>query len=216
MSNKIDITLNDKELEWVSGYIREYGLKEDLITNNIKRIYKKDFGPNYHNVIPRISKLLYSIGIDPLDYMDEVPEDFILGCDEIQSFTIPNHIKRIGSDAFLGCNGLTSIAIPDSVIGIDSGAFYGCDNLMSVTIGNNVTYIDVYAFYKCGNLNSVTIPNSVIKIYYDAFVGCRRLKSINYLGTMSDWNKINIDSKAFSRVLKEIKCKDGIISLGQN
>ena len=213
MSNKIDITLNDKELEWVSGYIREYGLKEDLITNNIKRIYKKDFGPNYHNVIPRISKLLYSIGIDPLDYMDEVPEAFILGCDEIQSFTIPNHIKRIGSDAFLGCNGLTNITIPNSVTGIDDGAFYSCDKLMTVTIGNNVTYIDSYAFYECGNLKSVTIPNSVIQIYCDAFVGCRRLKSINYLGTMSDWNKIKISDKAFSKALKEIKCKDGIISL---
>ena len=213
MSNKIDIELNDKELEWVSGYIREYGLKEDLITNNIKRIYKKDFGSNYHNVIPRISKLLYSIGIDPLDYMDEVPEDFILGCDEIQSFTIPNHIKRIGSDAFLGCNGLTNITIPNSVTGIDGGAFYSCDKLMTVTIGNNVTYIGSYAFYECGNLKSVTIPNSVIQIYYDAFVGCRRLKSINYLGTMSDWNKIKISDKAFSKALKEIKCKDRIISL---
>lgn len=213
MSNKIDITLNDKELEWVSEYIREYGLKEDLITNNIKRIYEKDFGPNYHNVIPRISKLLYSIGIDPLDYMDEVPEDFILGCDEIQSFTIPNHIKRIGSDAFLGCDGLTNITIPNSVTGIDSGAFYSCDKLMTVTIGNNVTYIDSYAFYDCGNLKSVTIPNSVIQIYCDAFVGCRRLKSINYLGTMSDWNKIKISDKAFSKALKEIKCKDRIISL---
>lgn len=213
MSNKIDITLNDKELEWVSGYIREYGLKEDLITNNIKRIYEKDFGPNYHNVIPRISKLLYSIGIDPLDYMDEVPEDFILGCDEIQSFTIPNHIKRIGSDAFLGCNELTNITIPNSVTGIDDGAFYSCDKLMTVTIGNNVTYIDNHAFYECGNLKSVTIPNSVIRINYDAFVGCRRLKSINYLGTMSDWNKIKISDKAFSKALKEIKCKDRIISL---
>ena len=213
MSNKIDITLNDKELEWVSGYIREYGLKEDLITNNIKRIYKKDFGSNYHNVIPRISKLLYSIGIDPLDYMDEVPEDFILGCDEIQSFTIPNHIKRIGSDAFLGCNGLTNITIPNSVTGIDGGAFYSCDKLMTVTIGNNVTYIGSYAFYECGNLKSVTIPNSVIQIYSNAFVGCRRLKSINYLGTMSDWNKRKISDKAFSKALKEIKCKDRIISL---
>lgn len=213
MSNKIDIVLNDKELEWVSGYIREYGLKEDLITNNIKRIYEKDFGPNYHNVIPRISKLLYSIGIDPLDYMDEVPEDFILGCDEIQSFTIPNHINRIGSDAFLGCDGLTNITIPNSVTGIDGGAFYSCDKLMTVTIGNNVTYIGSYAFYECGNLKSVTIPNSVIQIYSNAFVGCRRLKSINYLGTMSDWNKIKISDKAFSKALKEIKCKDGIISL---
>ena len=213
MSNKIDIVLNDKELEWVSGYIREYGLKEDLITNNIKRIYKKDFGYNYHNVIPRISKLLYSIGIDPLDYMDEIPEHFILGCDEIQSFTIPNHIKRIGSDAFLGCDGLTNITIPNSVIGIDTGAFYSCDKLMTVTIGNNVTYIGSYAFYECGNLKSVTIPNSVIQIHYDAFVGCRRLKSINYLGTVSDWNKIKINDKAFSKALKEIKCKDRIISL---
>lgn len=213
MSNKIDIELNDKELEWVSEYIREYGLKEDLITNNIKRIYEKDFGYNYHNVIPRISKLLYSIGIDPLDYMDEVPENFILGCDEIQSFTIPNHIKRIGSDAFLGCGGLTNITIPNSVIGIDDGAFYSCDKLMTVTIGDNVTYIDNHAFYECGNLKSVTIPNSVIQINYDAFVGCRRLKSINYLGTMSDWNKIEISDKAFSKALKEIKCKDGIISL---
>lgn len=216
MSNILNIELNDKELKWVSEYIRDYGLKEDLITNNIKRIYEKDYSYDYNNVIPLISKLLYSIGIDPLDYMDEIPRDFIMGCDEIQSFTIPNHIKRIGSDAFLGCKGLTNIIIPDSVIGIDSSAFYGCDNLMSVTIGNNVTYIDVYAFYRCGNLNSVTIPNSVIKIYFCAFVSCSRLKSINYLGTMSDWNKIKIESNSFSRVLKEIKCKDGIISLGHN
>ena len=108
---------------------------------------------------------------------------------------------------------LNAITIPNSVTGIDHGAFYSCDKLMAVTIGNNVTYIDSYAFYECGNLKSVTIPNSVIKINYDAFVGCRRLKSINYLGTMSDWNKIKINDKAFSKALKEIKCKDRIISL---
>lgn len=213
MSNILNIELSDKELRWVFEYIRKYGLKEYLITNNIKGIYEKDYDHDYHNVIPRISKLLYSIGIDPLDYMDEIPEDFISGCDEIQSFTIPNHIKRIGSTAFLGCNGLTNIIIPDSVTVIGSGAFYGCDRLMSVTIGNNVTHIDFDVFYECRNLESVTIPNSMIQINNGAFIGCRRLKSINYLGTMSDWNKIKIDSKAFSRVLKEIKCKDRIISL---
>ena len=48
----------------------------------------------------------------------------------LQSFTIPDGIRSIGSVAFQGCSGLREIIIPESVTEIGWDPFNGCDDLV--------------------------------------------------------------------------------------
>lgn len=148
----------------------------------------------------KVTELLNSLSINPLDYLDYIPRGFLFST-TIKSITIPNHITSIGNYAFCNCNDLTSIVIPDSVTIIGEYAFYNCKGLTSVrlpnniisikdntfggckklthiTIPNNVKNIGDYAFNHCDSLLSIYIPDSVTHINGGAFFGCESLTSI--------------------------------------
>ncbi|MGM9544251.1 MAG: leucine-rich repeat domain-containing protein [Romboutsia timonensis] len=236
MSNKINTELANEQLERISKIIKKYNLQEDLVDNDVKNIYEKSSSFNFGNDTSLISQLLYSINIDPLNYLDKVPRDFLFKCDSLVNFVIPNNVISIGHYAFYGCTKLINIVIPDSVTSIGDYAFRdckrltsvlipgsttsisicafnNCESLTSVTIGNGVKNINYMAFSNCSRLTSVVIPDSVTSIKHESFKGCDKLNSVTYLGTIANWNKISIYDDTFPKNLKEIKCKDGVINL---
>jgi hypothetical protein len=95
---------------------------------------------------------------------------------ETGSYTISNHVTRIGSYAFGRCL-LANVTIPDSVTNIGNYAFAYCKSLTNITIGNGVNSIGSGAFEGCG-LTHVTIPDSVARIGYEAFAYCPSLTNI--------------------------------------
>ena len=139
--------------------------------------------------ISNLTYLLVAAGIDPLNYMDEIPIKCFYMCDDLVSIEIPNNITSINDSAFDGCSGLKS-----------------------VTIGNSVTSIGEWAFFDCSGLTSVTIPDSVASIGKWAFYGCSSLKYIDYLGTKKQWNNL---LKYTNSIPKSciIHCSDGDINL---
>lgn len=219
---------------------------QDILQENIQLLNTYDFKKIYDDVanishmntsmyISNLTYLLMVAGIDPLKYMDEIPNNYLVHINDLMSIDIPYNIKNIGKHAFRdcknletvvisngvtsigdfafsGCSSLTSITIPDSMISIGSCVFSGCSGLTSVTIGNGVTSIGDYAFYNCSSLTSITIPDSVISIGDYAFSGCSLLKSINYLGTKIQWHYI---SKYHNGIPKSciIHCKDVDVNL---
>ena len=68
-----------------------------------------------------------------------------------------------------------------------------CSGLSSITIPNGVTVIGKYAFSECENLTDLIISNSIVKIEGCAFMDCDKLATINYTGTETEWNNIEID-----------------------
>jgi len=120
----------------------------------------------------------------------------------IQTITLPNTIKSIGSWAFAGDSSLTSINIPESVEYIGEAAFsmsglssayvpakaaewgmslyQGCFNMQNVTFEEGITVIPERIFFYCERLKSVTIPESVHKIDIGAFSACDSLAHINF------------------------------------
>lgn len=48
-------------------------------------------------------------------------------CDEMESITLPDTLKRIGEYAFIGCNALHDINIPKTLKYIEPNAFKDCD-----------------------------------------------------------------------------------------
>ncbi len=99
-------------------------------------------------------------------------------CESLKSVTIGNKVESIGVQAFYGCTSIESITIPDSVVSIGDRAFENCSKLESVTIPDSVISIGYEAFSSCTSLKSVTIGNKVESIGYSAFFSCTSLKSI--------------------------------------
>ena len=120
----------------------------------------------------------------------------------IQTITLPNTIKSIGSWAFAGDSSLTSINIPESVEYVGESAFnstglssahvsakmadwgmslyQGCFNMQNITFDEDVTVIPERIFFNCEWLKSVTLPESVHKIDIGAFSACDSLAHINF------------------------------------
>ena len=138
-----------------------------------KELNNKAFKTIYDNIdnayiVPAFTALLLKNNINPLEYMDEVPEYFAYELD-IKEFVIPNNVTNISYAAFEGCNDLTNIIIPGSI-----------------------TIIDSNAFKNCISLTNINIPKSVKTISYDAFNGCSNLTDVYYEGSEEDWENIEI------------------------
>ena len=151
---------------------------EEINNNDFKSVYSKALDEDDPtSLVPRFTEILIDAGINPLLYMDYVPDCYAYRLNWT-SVVIPNTIKDIGDSAFEGCTRLTSITIPNSVTSIGTSAFENYTGLTSITIPDRVTSIGVGAFYNCRGLTSVTIPDSVTSIGGWAFEGCTRLKNI--------------------------------------
>ena len=80
---------------------------------------------------------------------------------------------------FARCTRLESVTIPESVKVLGSSAFNGCTNLKSVIISEGLLEIQDMAFYNCTSLKSIILPNSLNKLSSSVFSGCSSLESLN-------------------------------------
>ncbi|MBQ3204536.1 MAG: leucine-rich repeat protein [Alistipes sp.] len=85
---------------------------------------------------------------------------------------------------------LVKVNIPNSVHKINSSAFINCTSLIKVTIPNKVNRIYERAFEGCSSLVQLIIPKSVTRFHKSVFGGCSSLTEVYYLGTLSDWCRI--------------------------
>ena len=156
---------NKEDLKIFIGYY-----EQKLNNKDFKYIYRKF--KNFYSAAAFTSAftaLLLKNNINPLNYMDEVPEYFAYGLD-IEDFVIPNNITKILSCAFEDCSILTNI-----------------------TIGSGTTLIYNSAFSNCERLASITIPKSIVYIGRGAFRNCSKLKDVYYEGSEEDWKNIEIE-----------------------
>ena len=208
------------ELKKLPRYLKKFLSKpevqealKDFNIESLYNLYAVYIRDNWVGDLSILTKLLNTLNIDPLAYLDYIP-DYFLRESEIKSIIIPSHIKSIGRDAFSGCTSLTSVTIPDSVTSIGLGAFCECSSLTSIIIPDNVMSISDYAFYYCTGLTSVIIPDSVTSIGYDAFGSCGMLTQIKYMGTKDQWSKIHFkDEWNKDSPIETIHCTDGDIKL---
>ena len=174
-------------------------------------IYSSAKSKLYDEEVGLMTNILLKARINPLDYLDHVPDLFLYEQADVKNIEIPNNITSIGVAAFDDCCGFTSVKIPNNVTSIGDFAFRGCSGLTSIMIPDKVTSIGYGAFKYCSNLTSVTISDSVTFIGNWAFEDCSKLTSIVYKGTMTDWKKIDKGSNWKYDVPKThiIHCIDG-------
>ena len=170
---------------------------QELFSKNEEAIDDNDWDKVYDNMPIKwtygfqglFTEMLYESEINPLDYLDHIPEYYMSGESSITIFTVPAHIKVIGAGAFSHARQLQTCIISDNVEIIKDSIFDQCYSLVDLTIGANVREIGNYVFTRC-----------------DA------LKKITYRNTMDRWRSIN-KGPSWKNPGKRIKiiCTDGEI-----
>ena len=182
--------------EQIRAFLEQNEIKLLIEDEELEEVYNKcDSGKRKD-----LTEYLLSIGIQPDEYMQNIPPYFLRGsqirsynisstvgvidnsafegCSSVTAITIPDSVTSIGNEAIYNCTSLTSVTIPDGVTSIGSYAFEGCTSLTSIDIPDSVTSIGRYAFNNCSSLTSITIPDSVTSIGAYAFYGCESLTSV--------------------------------------
>ena len=170
---------------------------------------------------------IYTINPDISNWdIKYIPKKFFYGNEQIEEFTIPNSVTRIGSDVFWSCSDLKSITIPNSVTSIGEWAFESCSSLTktnytgdiagwcSINFGNysaNPTAYSHNLYINDVEVKDLMIPNSVTSIGNYAFYGCDRLESVTIPNSVT-----SIGDRAFEECscLTSVTIGNSVTSIG--
>lgn len=101
---------------------------------------------------------------------------------KIESITVPESVKVIGSSAFSDCTSLTSVKLASGLTEIAELTFSGCTSLSDITVPDGVTVVRGGAFYRCTALTKLPFgANSKLETIDDAYV----VNTYNKLGTFA-------------------------------
>lgn len=89
-------------------------------------------------VTSRLTRILYNIDIDPLDYLNEVPAYFMADVQDRIDLILPNNITAINNFAFTG-SWLHSLTIPNTCNYLGSRIFDSCKNLGYINYNGTIS-----------------------------------------------------------------------------
>ena len=146
----------------------------------------------------------------------------LLEVKDVERFSLPESVTKIGRGAFWECESLREVRISDSVTEIEGGAFYRCVSIKFIVDSENGSYssIDGALFDKDGRIliaghplvhNGVCcIPDSVTEIGERAFFECRSLREVRIPDSVTE-----IGKSAFfeCRSLREVRIPDSVTEI---
>lgn len=112
--------------EKVKAFLKD--VKDLLNDCEFNKIYLKCLSELQPFEVGEFTSILLACNINPLLYMDKVPDFFLYENENIESVAIPNNIKSINVGAFSKSQ-IREIGIPSSIIQIGMDAFEVCDQL---------------------------------------------------------------------------------------
>lgn len=181
------------------NWLKKHPEYKSLLTNNLQKHESslnenkfKDLYAEFNNmpnITSALTELLLKANIDPLMYMNYIPQHYLYASDVYINFEPLKHFDTIEEEAF-AFSDIKEVNINVSVIFY--GAFSHCKNLEIVTLPT-IRTIDMEAFYRCENLTQLWVGKPLVEITRDAFDGCVSLTDIFYEGTQEEWDKIHID-----------------------
>lgn len=136
---------------------------------------------------------LYSIDLQFLIDMEDIPAGCFANCSCLESIQWPNRLRSIGEYAFDGCKALTNFTIPYSVVYIDAGAFRGCEALTNFTIPPSVVEISPSIIWNCSNISKLTIGKGLngLPFIYNGNILCSETSSLEAHNSLYFLNKLD-------------------------
>lgn len=101
---------------------------------------------------------------------------------EVESITMPDSVKYIGTGAFANLPKLKSSTLSKSLTVLPRQLFKGCSSLESITLHEGLESIGDDAFGGCTSLKSLVIPDSVTSVGYNVISSCMSLRELK-MGT---------------------------------
>lgn len=187
------------------------------IRDNKNAIKSYDFDSLYYKLNPdyrgELTTLFTNMGINPLNYLNNVVPFRYAYKTKITEVEIPRNIIIIDEFAFSSCRFLKNVKILGRVTDIKQYAFYFCISLKEINLGDYVEYIEKRAFAWCRNLKSIAIPNTLKYLGEEVFDMDDDLKDIYYSGTKEEWDNIEIHPNNHWPENITVHCINGSISL---
>ena len=100
------------------------------------------------------------------------------GCSALKTITLPEKLETLGGEAFRDCGELTAVVIPEGVTEIRGNTFQDCCSLEQVTLHEGIVDIHAYAFQNCEMLEQLDLPSKITEIHTYTFDGCLLLREI--------------------------------------
>lgn len=202
---------------------------------DFRKLYDNTYSPfivrGYSNRVGELTDVLESAGINPLDYMDDVPSRYHFESRLPKNYEI-GKIDTIGEWAFAYTSGIDTLDI-SNVRYIGEYAFYSSSiktieipgdvkeiqpytfaysRLINAVINEGTTAILNEAFGDCINLTDVWLPKSLTDLSASAFYGCEKLKNIYYNDTSDNFYKLNFNYKRTGSKVVDVHCTDKVIT----
>lgn len=120
--------LQDRSIDLLHLIKNDLKFKSLLESGDYEQLYNYVDRPGTRGYLTR---LLYSLGIDPLLHMNYVPNDFLCFQKKPIRANIPDNISYLGVNAFSD-SGLIKISLPASLIYIDNYSFFNVPHLKTI------------------------------------------------------------------------------------
>ena len=165
----VDFFKEHKKLFEDGDYTTIYTILNDMWYQSHDNLHAKDIGD--------FTSILLDFGVNPLEYMTEVPDLYFYEQPYETTFIIPDNIEHVGAHSFDEAQ-IESIIVGSGVRSIDQGAFAFNGKLKSVEIRGPVEKIKTGAFQGCPLLEHIELPKTVKDLYSQVFLHCHALTSI--------------------------------------
>lgn len=107
-----------------------------------------------------------------------INDDLFKGHPELESVTLPAHLRTLGGFVFDGCMKLKTVTLPDTLTDIWQYAFVR-SGITEIEIPGSLKHVIPFVFKDCKNLEKVTVKPGVLKIFGRAFDGCSAIKEVH-------------------------------------
>ena len=129
---------------------------KQFLQNNKNSLEKDDFRTLYKNWskyidsddVSDLTDLFLEVGIDPLDYLPEVPAKYAYYSKLLTKLIIPSHIEQIFPFAFMGCENLKEVILPSSVKIIGGFAFDRVTDCKFIYKGTSSNFLQLNMYYS--------------------------------------------------------------------
>lgn len=84
----------------------------------------------YQECIGKFTEKMLEAGIDPLEYMNYVPNFYLVGSTNIKKLSIPTHINKTGDFLLLDSN-VTEVSVPKTLV-VNPQSWKGAKNTLQI------------------------------------------------------------------------------------